>query len=67
MVVEKAESVRIIIEAADHAEATEALRSAFNLHESDYRDCIYETPRGTTIWAKRTKTGVSSRVLPKEG
>ena len=59
--------MRIILEAADHEEATEALRSAINLIESDYRDCIYETPRGTTIWAKRTKTGVSSRVLPKQG
>ena len=58
--------MRIILEAADHEEAAEALRSAINLIESDHRDCIYQTPRGTVIWAKRTKTGVSSRVQPRQ-
>lgn len=55
--------MRIILEAADHDEATEALRSAINLMASQHKDCVYETARGTVIYARRTKTGVSSRVI----
>lgn len=55
--------MRFIISAPDHTKASEALKCAINMIESDYEQCAYERGNGNRYYAHRTKTGVSCRYL----